>query len=73
MTSLTRALRNFKAGDTTTLTVVRGGQTLTLTITLDERPRDLDSSSSQTDPSMPQEGDYDEWYDFFRRYFGGRG
>ena len=73
MTSLTRALRNFKAGDTTTLTVVRGGQTLTLTITLDERPRDLESSSSQTDPSMPQEGDYDEWYDFFRRYFGGRG
>ena len=71
--SLTRALRSFKAGDTTTVTVVRGGQTLSLTITLDERPRDLDSSSSQTDPSMPQEGDYDEWYDFFRRYFGGQG
>ena len=71
--TLTRALRSFKAGDTTTVTVVRGGQTLSLTITLDERPRDLDSSSSQTDPSMPQEGDYDEWYDFFRRYFGGQG
>ena len=70
MTSLTRALRSFKAGDTTTITVVRSGQTLTLTITLDERPQDLDSSSSQTDPSMPLEGDYDEWYDFFRRYFG---
>ena len=70
MTSLTRALRSFKAGDTTTITVVRSGQTLTLTITLDERPQDLDSSSSQTDPSMPSEGDYDEWYDFFRRYFG---
>ena len=70
MTSLTRALRSFKAGDTTTITVVRSGQTLTLTITLDERPQDLDSSSSQTDPSMPSEGDYNEWYDFFRRYFG---
>lgn len=69
-TSLTRALRNFKAGDTTDITLVRGGQTLTVSITLDERPRDMDSSSSQTDPSMPQEGDYNEWYDFFRRYFG---
>ena len=70
MTSLTRALRSFKAGDTTTITVVRGGQSLILTITLDERPQDLDSNSSQTAPSMPSEGDYDEWYDFFRRYFG---
>ena len=71
VTSLTRTLRNYKAGDTTTITVVRSGQTLTLSITLDERPRDTGSnSSSATDPSMPQEGDYDEWYDFFRRYFG---
>ena len=72
MTSLTRALRNYKAGDTTTVTVYRGGQSLNLTITLDERPQDLtsDGSTSDADPSMPQEGNYNEWFDYFRRYFG---
>ena len=68
VTDLTRALRNFKAGDTTTITVVRSGQELTLDITLDEKPRDLNASES--DPSMPSEGDYEDWYEFFRRYFG---
>ncbi len=38
--SLTRALQNFKAGDTTTISVLRGGQVLSLSITLDERPHD---------------------------------
>ena len=72
MTSLTRALRNYKAGDTTTVTVYRSGQSLDLTITLDERPQDLtsDGSTSDADPSMPQEGNYNEWFDYFRRYFG---
>ena len=72
MTSLTRALRNYKAGDTTTVTVYRGGQSLNLTITLDERPQDLtsDGSTSDADPSMPEEGNYNEWFDYFRRYFG---
>ena len=71
MTSLTRALRSYKAGDTTTVTVYRSGQSLQLTITLDERPQDLDSdSSAQTDPNMPEEGNYNEWFDYFRRYFG---
>ena len=36
--SLTRALRHFKAGDETTIVVYRGGQRLTLTIVLDEKP-----------------------------------
>ena len=36
--SLTRALRHFEAGDETTIVVYRGGQKVTLTIVLDEKP-----------------------------------
>lgn len=35
---LTRALRNFKAGDLTVITVYRGGMEMQLKITLDEKP-----------------------------------
>ena len=35
---LTRALRNFKAGDTSTITVWRSGQEIVLTITFDQKP-----------------------------------
>ncbi len=71
VTDLTRALRNFKAGDVTTVTLIRSGTQKNLEITLDEKPRDTGSATEpQTSPSMPSSGDYDEWYDFFRRYFG---
>ena len=70
VSGLTRALRNFQAGDTTTVTVIRGGQKLTLDITLDARPQDLNTTPATT-PSMPSEGNYDDWYEYFRRYFGG--
>ena len=66
VTTLTRALRNFKAGDTTTITVVRGGAEKVLTITLDEKPRDLTSPTTPAE-SMPDEGSYEEW----RKYFFG--
>lgn len=69
---LTRALRRFKAGDTTTVTVIRSGQRMTMDITLDEKPRDTDTSTnsdSNSDSNMPQNGEYNEWYDYF---FGNR-
>ena len=69
MTELTRALKNFRSGDETVITVVRGGQELKLDITLDERPQDLDSQDSAA-ASMPSEGNYDEWFDYFNKYFG---
>ena len=73
ITSLTRALRNFKAGDTTTVTLIRSGGELELEITLDEKPQ------TQAEPTtipegngpMPSEGNPDEWFDYFRRHFGG--
>jgi len=70
VTDLTRALRNFKAGDTATVTVIRSGAEMTLHITLDEKPKDTEASEPQPAPSMPSDGSYDEWFDFFRRYFG---
>lgn len=68
--TLTRALRKFDAGDVTTITVIRSGKQQVLDITLDERPAGLNGSSGSTDPSMPEEGNFDEWYEFFRRYGG---
>ena len=41
MTDLVASLKNFAAGDTTTLTVFRSGETLTLTITFDEKRPEL--------------------------------
>lgn len=70
-TDLTRALRNFKAGDTTTVTVIRSGKELTLDITLDEKPQDTTPAVPENEDDLPSDGDFDEWYDYFRRYFGG--
>ena len=71
VTDLTLALRNFKAGDTTTVTVIRSGSEVKLEITLDEKPRAADTEETQPSAPMPSSGDYDEWFDYFRRYFGG--
>ena len=71
-TDLTRTLRNYKAGDTAQVTVVRSGRELTLTITFDEKPHDTAvETTPQEDSSMPSEGDYGDWYEYFRRFFGG--
>ena len=70
ITDLTRALRNFKAGDTTTVTLIRSGAEMTLNITLDEKPHETEQAAPQPEGQMPN-GDFEEWYDYFRRYFGG--
>ncbi len=70
---LVYALRSFKAGDTTTITVFRGGQELTLNITLDEKPAETTTQTpnvpnipSENDTeNMPEDGSYSDWYDFF--------
>jgi len=71
VSELTKALRKFKAGDTTIITVVRGGQELKLSITLDEKPRETTSSTPASgNGQMPQEGNYDDWYNYFAPFFG---
>ena len=68
---LSRALRNFKAGDTTTVTLLRSGRELQLEITLDEKPHTTTTAPQEADPNMPSEGNPEEWYDYyFRRFFG---
>lgn len=67
LTDLTRSLRRFRAGDETTVTVVRGGTELVLNITLDEKPAEVFGSQ---EPEIPDTGDFDEWYDYFYWYFG---
>ena len=69
ISTLTRALRNFKAGETTTITVYRGGEKLVLDITLDEKPATTPSQEIPQEGDMPQDGSYDEWFDYF---FGGQ-
>ncbi len=73
--TLTSVLRRFSAGDTVRITVFRSGAEVELSITFDERPQDV--SLESTDPTIPGEmpdtGSYDEWYDYFSRYFGSNG
>ena len=68
VSELTRTLRRFQAKDETTITVIRSGERITMDITLDEKPRDLESASTETQEQMPQSGNYEDWYNYF---FGG--
>ena len=70
ISDISRVLRKFKAGDTTTITVYRNGKEIHLSITLDEKPREDASSSTVVPDNTPEEGDFDAWYEFFKKYFG---
>ena len=75
--TLQSALRKFKAGDTTTITVYRAGATVELTITFDERPQDPNAALEQQPQQpqqpgeMPSSGSYEDWYNYFYPFFGG--
>ena len=74
---LTRALRNYEAGDSATVTLIRSGQQMELVIVLDEKPQQ--SVTTETQPQQetqnsqqPQQSPYGDPFEyFFRRYFGG--
>lgn len=71
LSDLTKALRKFKAGDTTTIKVFRAGQELTLTITLDEKPRETTQAPVVPENGqIPESGSYEDWYNYF---FGNKG
>lgn len=66
MSDLTRALRTFEPGDTTTVYIYRAGAQLQLQITLMERPREADTTTpTEPESGMPNEGSYEEWFDYF--------
>lgn len=64
-TELTVVLRRFSAGDTSTITVFRSGQELELTITFDEKPQDTAVEEETLPGEMPENGSYEEWYNYF--------
>ena len=65
-TDLSRALRKFEAGDTTTITVYRSGEEITMNITLDEKPHEETTTQDPTQSGqMPEDGNYEDWYKFF--------
>lgn len=70
LSDLTRALRNFAAGDTTTITIYRGGAEQILPVTLDEKPQDTTAATEVTEPVMPEGSSYGGWYDFVAPFFG---
>ena len=71
--TLQQALRKFRAGDTTTITVFRAGAEIELTITFDERPQDPDADQQQPQGQgeMPSSGSYEDWFDYFFPFSGG--
>ena len=74
--TLQSALRKFRAGETSTITVYRAGAELELTITFDERPQDPDAEQQaqqqpQQSGEMPSSGSYEDWYNYFSPFFGG--
>jgi serine protease Do len=73
MNDLTRILRRMDPGTTTTVKVLRGRRTLTLEITLDQRPADGVPSTPQEQVPMPEEGSYEEWYEYFKWFFENEG
>ncbi len=76
VTTLTRALRRFDAGETITVTVYRAGRNEYLSVTLGEKP--VQSQQSPQTPQQPQNNnpaqgndDIFDWFDdFFGSFFG---
>ena len=64
-TDLSRALRSFNGGETTTITVDRSGQTLVLEITLDEKSHEGTSVPGSTPSGIPEGGSYEDWFNYF--------
>lgn len=68
--------KNYKAGDTITVTFVRDGQVMTTQLTLGSKADAPAEAQEPAQDETPQDyyngGYYDGMEDFFERYFGGR-
>lgn len=75
VTDLSSALKKYRAGDTTSVTVWRSGEELTLDITFDEKPADttVEVPAQQPEQGQQGEGQYQlpEGYDPFGGLFDG--
>ena len=76
VSDLTRVLRKFAAGDTVSVEVYRGGQTKTLTVVLEEKPHEETQAQAEQTPQqipaqqVPEGDEFQQWYEYFRDYFG---
>ena len=76
VSDLTRVLRKFEAGQTVSVEVYRTGNYKTLSIVLDEKPREETEPQRETPgqngqfSTMPEGGDFGDIYEYFRKYFG---
>ena len=79
---LNAAKKSYRAGDTVTLTIYRGGKTMEVQLTFDAEPETTDTSSSDqsTDNSYNGNGyynggngSYSNPWDFFNNFFGYNG
>ncbi len=76
VSDLTRVLRKFEIGETTTVTVYRAGQQVSLQITLDEKPQETaptqPAQPEQTAPTAPEEeGQFEmPWWFNWKPFFG---
>ena len=78
VSDLTRVLRKFEAGQTVTVEVYRTGQYKTLSVLLDEKPREEqvaeqpqpEAQQGSRMPNLPEGGDFNDFYDIFRDFFG---
>ncbi len=73
MSDLSRALRKFKAGDSTTISVFRGGKEVHLNITLDAKPVQNETQNSRPQQNQtPSEDQFiEDWFGSFFPGFGG--
>jgi serine protease Do len=64
MSTLSRALRNLEPGQTTTITVYRGGAQEHMEITLDQKPAETQTQTPETTtPSVaPGFGSFGDWF-----------
>ena len=74
--TLDRILRKFEPGDTTTVTVFRGGTEVNLEITFDEKPQPEEQQPTVQEPTQPTEQTPSQgetkpwWYELFPDFFG---
>ena len=73
MTDLTMAKKGYKAGDTVTLTVYRGGEYITLELTFDQQPQTTGEDTEQSSQGQSGGNDYDPFPDLYDYYFGQNG
>ena len=77
-TELQAELNRCRAGDEVSIRVWRSGRELDLTVTLDEKPAETDTTTTEQPEQQPQEqqpsqndqddGNYDPYYEFFRNF-----